>query len=126
MKSSSSSSFKLRICCMGAGYVGGPTMAIIAKNCPDIRVCVVDINATQIGAWNSPNLPIYEPNLDEVVQSCRGKNLFSRPGSLSTGSPHSHHKSNLCLFCKVAKSQMRQKETSLLIGRYSPWCSRLR
>merc|ERR1719446_413347 len=76
MTSSSSSSYKLRICCMGAGYVGGPTMAVIAKNCPDIRVCVVDINTTQIAAWNSPNLPIYEPDLDEVVQSCRGRNLF--------------------------------------------------
>jgi len=61
---------------MGAGYVGGPTMAVIAKNCPDIYVCVVDISTTQIAAWNSPNLPIYEPKLDEVVQATRGKNLF--------------------------------------------------
>ncbi|GMI42134.1 hypothetical protein TrCOL_g12900 [Triparma columacea] len=69
-------SFDLSICCMGAGYVGGPTMAVIAKNCPNIRVCVVDLNAKQIDAWNSAELPIYEPGLKEVVESCRGKNLF--------------------------------------------------
>lgn len=61
---------------MGAGYVGGPTMAVIAKNCPDVYVCVVDISETQIAAWNSDHLPIYEPQLDEVVKATRGKNLF--------------------------------------------------
>jgi len=61
---------------MGAGYVGGPTMAVIAANCPKIRVCVVDLNQKQIDAWNSPNLPIYEPGLPETVEGCRGKNLF--------------------------------------------------
>ncbi|GMH71923.1 hypothetical protein TrLO_g13121 [Triparma laevis f. longispina] len=66
----------LKICCMGAGYVGGPTMAVIASNCPDIRVTVVDLNAAQIAAWNSSSLPIYEPGLQAVVESCRGKNLF--------------------------------------------------
>ncbi|GMH66671.1 hypothetical protein TrVE_jg7866 [Triparma verrucosa] len=66
----------LKICCMGAGYVGGPTMAVIAANCPEIRVTVVDLNAAQIAAWNSSNLPIYEPGLQAVVESCRGKNLF--------------------------------------------------
>jgi UDPglucose 6-dehydrogenase len=70
------SEFTLNICCMGAGYVGGPTMAVIAENCPHIRVCVVDLNAAQIAAWNSDNLPIYEPGLKEVVEKCRGKNLF--------------------------------------------------
>jgi len=68
--------FDLRIACMGAGYVGGPTMAVIAENCPRIRVCVLDLNATQIAAWNSSTLPIYEPGLQNVVESCRGKNLF--------------------------------------------------
>eukprot|EP00618_Florenciella_parvula_P011712 CAMPEP_0119471188 /NCGR_PEP_ID=MMETSP1344-20130328/3754_1 /TAXON_ID=236787 /ORGANISM="Florenciella parvula, Strain CCMP2471" /LENGTH=89 /DNA_ID=CAMNT_0007503933 /DNA_START=61 /DNA_END=327 /DNA_ORIENTATION=+ len=68
--------FKLKICCMGAGYVGGPTMAVIAANCPDIKVTVVDISEKQIGAWNSDNLPIFEPGLLEVVQSVRGKNMF--------------------------------------------------
>jgi len=64
------------ILCIGAGYVGGPTMAMIALKCPDIRVTVVDINAQRIAAWNSNALPIYEPGLDEVVTQCRGRNLF--------------------------------------------------
>jgi UDPglucose 6-dehydrogenase len=71
-----SDGFDLKICCMGAGYVGGPTMAVIASNCPKIRVCVVDLSQKQIDAWNSPDLPIYEPGLLEVVDKCRGKNLF--------------------------------------------------
>ncbi|GAB5033160.1 udp-glucose 6-dehydrogenase [Nannochloropsis oceanica] len=66
----------LRIVCMGAGYVGGPTMAVIAKNCPRICVTVVDISGPQIAAWNSADLPIYEPGLQEVVEETRGKNLF--------------------------------------------------
>lgn len=66
----------LKICCMGAGYVGGPTMAVIAKKCPKIRVCVVDISQKQIDAWNSDKLPIYEPGLPEVVADTKGKNLF--------------------------------------------------
>ena len=61
---------------MGAGYVGGPTMAIIALKCPDIKVTVVDISEKQIAAWNSDELPIYEPGLDDVVKQCRGRNLF--------------------------------------------------
>jgi len=65
-----------KICCIGAGYVGGPTMAMIAAKCPDIEVKVVDINAERIAAWNSDELPVYEPGLDEIVQSARGKNLF--------------------------------------------------
>lgn len=70
------SDYDLRICCMGAGYVGGPTMAVIAANCPRIKVTVVDLSQRQIDAWNSENLPIYEPGLEEVVFSRRGKNLF--------------------------------------------------
>lgn len=66
----------MNICCIGAGYVGGPTMAMIALKCPDIRVNVVDMNAARIAAWNSGNLPIYEPGLDEVVREARGRNLF--------------------------------------------------
>jgi UDPglucose 6-dehydrogenase len=61
---------------MGAGYVGGPTMALIALKCPKIRVCVVDLSQKQIDAWNSSSLPIYEPGLPEVVSECRGRNLF--------------------------------------------------
>ena len=64
------------ILCIGAGYVGGPTMAMIAARCPDYRVTVVDINADRIAAWNSDDLPIYEPGLDAVVADARGRNLF--------------------------------------------------
>ncbi|VDN81845.1 unnamed protein product [Brugia pahangi] len=64
------------IACVGAGYVGGPTCAMIAYKCPEIRVTVVDMNAEKIKQWNSDHLPIFEPDLDEIVKSCRGKNLF--------------------------------------------------
>lgn len=75
------SSFKpdgLKICCMGAGYVGGPTMAVIAQKCPSVQVCVVDISETRIAAWNSEDLsklPVYEPGLAEVIAETRGRNL---------------------------------------------------
>jgi len=65
-----------KICCIGAGYVGGPTMAMIAKKCPDVQVTVVDINEKRIAAWQSDELPIYEPGLDEVVKETLGRNLF--------------------------------------------------
>ncbi|HUI92639.1 MAG TPA: nucleotide sugar dehydrogenase [Chitinivibrionales bacterium] len=68
--------FKSNITCIGAGYVGGPTMAVIAAKCPDIKVTVVDVNAERIAAWESNNLPIYEPGLIDVVKKARGKNLF--------------------------------------------------
>jgi UDPglucose 6-dehydrogenase len=64
------------ILCIGAGHVGGPTMAVIAKKCPQHRVVVVDINEKRIAAWQSDQLPIYEPGLDEIVRQVRGKNLF--------------------------------------------------
>ncbi|AWG25357.1 nucleotide sugar dehydrogenase [Flavobacterium kingsejongi] len=67
------------ICCIGAGYVGGPTMAVIAKMCPHIKVIVVDLNASRIAAWNDDNvnnIPIYEPGLSEIVAEARGRNLF--------------------------------------------------
>jgi len=67
---------KLSICCLGAGYVGGPTMAMIAAKCPDIKVTVTDPNEARIAAWNTDQLPVYEPGLDKVVASARGKNLF--------------------------------------------------
>ena len=66
----------MKICCIGAGYVGGPTMAMIAFKAPDIQVTVVDMNAARIAAWNSDTLPIYEPGLDGVVKQARGRNLF--------------------------------------------------
>jgi len=65
-----------KICCIGAGYVGGPTMATIAFKCPHVVVTIVDLNEARIKQWNSDTLPIYEPGLDEVVKACRGKNLF--------------------------------------------------
>jgi UDPglucose 6-dehydrogenase len=67
------------ICCIGAGYVGGPTMTVIAHKCPHIKVTVVDINPERIARWNAENLedlPVYEPGLAELVQQSRGKNLF--------------------------------------------------
>ncbi len=68
--------FKKRILCIGAGYVGGPTMSVIADKCPDYLVTVVDINEEKIKCWQSDNLPIYEPGLIEVVKRARGRNLF--------------------------------------------------
>ena len=69
-----------RICCIGAGYVGGPTMAVIADRCPEIQVTVVDINQSRIDAWNDADLsklPVYEPGLDAVV---------GRPGAVTSAS----------------------------------------
>lgn len=68
-----------KICCIGAGYVGGPTMAVIAQKCPHIQVTVVDLNEQRIADWNDPNpenIPIYEPGLSEIVAEARGRNLF--------------------------------------------------
>ncbi len=66
------------ICCIGAGYVGGPSMAVIADKCPDIQVNIVDINEKRIRSWNENDLsklPIYEPGLDKIIKRCRGANL---------------------------------------------------
>jgi len=68
--------FKKNILCIGAGYVGGPTMAMIAHKCPQYKVTVVDINPVRIAEWNSDHLPIFEPGLDEIVKNIRGRNLF--------------------------------------------------
>ena len=64
------------ILCIGAGYVGGPTMTAIARYCPEHKITVVDINEERIRRWNSEDLPIYEPGLDEWVRETCGKNLF--------------------------------------------------
>lgn len=66
----------MKICCIGAGYVGGPTMAMIAKKCPEITVTVVDLNDARIAEWNTGELPVYEPGLLEIIEETRGKNLF--------------------------------------------------
>ena len=66
------------ICCIGAGYVGGPTMAVLAEKCPDLQFTVVDINAEKINQWNDPdinNLPVFEPGLEEIILKVRHKNL---------------------------------------------------
>lgn len=68
--------FTKRILCIGAGYVGGPTMAVIAARCPGYEVTVVDVNKERIAAWNTDDLPIYEPGLLEIVKEARGRNLF--------------------------------------------------
>ena len=66
------------ICCIGAGYVGGPTMAVIAYHCPEIKVTIVDVNRKKIQKWNGPinNLPVKEPGLDQIIKKVRNKNLF--------------------------------------------------
>ena len=68
--------FEKNILCIGAGYVGGPTMAMIAHRCPQYKVTIVDINPARIAQWNSDSLPIYEPGLDELVKATRNRNLF--------------------------------------------------
>lgn len=65
-----------KILCIGAGYVGGPTMAMIAYKCPQHKVTVVDVNRNKIDAWNSDNLPIFEPGVHDIVKATRGRNLF--------------------------------------------------
>ena len=68
-----------KICCLGAGYVGGPTMAVIADKCPNIKVTVLDINSEKIKEWNNTNLdklPVYEPGLKDIIKRVRGRNLF--------------------------------------------------
>ncbi|MFS4492246.1 nucleotide sugar dehydrogenase [Maribacter sp. 2308TA10-17] len=68
-----------KICCIGAGYVGGPTMSVIASQCPEIQVTVVDLSKERIDLWNHSDLdklPVYEPGLKELVAKTRGKNLF--------------------------------------------------
>jgi UDPglucose 6-dehydrogenase len=66
----------VKICCIGSGYVGGPSMAVMALKCPAIEVAVVDVSRPRIDAWNSDRLPVLEPGLDAVIRECRGRNLF--------------------------------------------------
>jgi UDPglucose 6-dehydrogenase len=64
------------VCCIGAGYVGGPTCAVIARQCPDIRVTIVDIDQARIDRWNYGPIPIFEPGLEDIIKECRNRNLF--------------------------------------------------
>ncbi len=80
-----------KICCLGAGYVGGPTMAMIAHQCPDIDVHVVDLNPERIAAWNSEELPVYEPGLYDIVKQARGRNL-----RFTTDVPAAIREANMC------------------------------
>ncbi len=82
------------ILCIGAGYVGGPSMAVLADRCPGRKVTVVDVNAAKIRAWKSANLPIFEPGLDKVVKRTRGRNLF-----FSTDIPGEIKKADMIFVC---------------------------
>lgn len=75
-KANDETKWEYKVCCIGAGYVGGPTMAVMAQHCPNVKVTVCDISEFIIKKWNSEVLPIYEPGLDEVVKSVINKNLF--------------------------------------------------
>ena len=69
------------ICCIGAGYVGGPTMSVLADKCPNIQIEVVDLDMKRIKKWNDDdvnNLPIYEPGLASIVKKCRGRIYISQ------------------------------------------------
>jgi len=76
MEQNAGSKWDYVLCCLGAGYVGGPTMAVLALKCPTIKVIVCDINERMVKRWKSDTLPIYEPGLNQVVKAVRGKNLF--------------------------------------------------
>ena len=65
-----------KIACIGAGYVGGPSMSCLAYKCPDVTVTVIDISPERVEAWSGDRLPLYEPGLLDVVKACRGRNLF--------------------------------------------------
>ena len=87
-----------KICCIGAGYVGGPTMSVIADNCPDIEITVVDINKKRIDDWNEKDLtklPIYEPGLSELVK----KNYKAKRLSFTTSISDAVQKSNIIFLC---------------------------
>tara|TARA_Y100001978_G_C23686053_1_gene431963 strand:- start:277 stop:1689 length:1413 start_codon:yes stop_codon:yes gene_type:complete len=112
-----------RICCIGAGYVGGPTMAVIAKNCPDIKIEVVDINQSRIDAWNHSNvsyLPVFEPGLGSIIENVRKVNL-----SFSTNVKESIRKADMIFISvntPIKKTGIGAGETSDL--RWVESCAR--
>ena len=126
----------MKICSIGAGYVGGPTMVVIAEQCPEVQVTVVDVNEERINAWNSDQLPVYEPGLQAIVQAIRGRNLFFST-NIEKAIIVCNNKIALCrcLFCSYnftkRESKLfayevyppiknRQRETDLI--RHSPTC----
>jgi UDPglucose 6-dehydrogenase len=84
----------MNICCIGAGYVGGTTMAVIADRCPGVRTTIVDMNVARVAAWNSDELPVYEPGLEEIVRRVRGRNLF-----FSTDIPGAIRQADMIFVC---------------------------
>jgi len=82
------------ILCIGAGYVGGPSMAVLADRCRSKKVTVVDVNAAKIRAWKGSKLPIFEPGLDKIVKRTRGKNLF-----FSTDIPGEIERADMIFVC---------------------------
>ena len=97
--------FTKNIICIGAGYVGGPTMAVIAAKCPDYKVTVVDINAGRIAAWGTDSLPIYEPGLLDIVKTSRGRNLF-----FSTDVDGAIRSADIIfVFCQYADENVRRR-----------------
>ena len=106
------------ICCIGAGYVGGPTMAVIAYKCPDIQIHVVDLNEDRIMRWNDinlDNLPIFEPGLAEIVKKCRGKNLH-----FSTEVDMSIKKSDM-VFISVNTPIKKWRKADITTHRMNEW-----
>ena len=106
------------ITCIGAGYVGGPTMAAIAQHCPEHIVTVVDLNQNRIDHWNTDELPIYETGLLEVVQETRGRNLFFSTdiSKAIAGGPHFFSVPQGGIPCAVAQfSYASSADTWLLI-----------
>src|SRR5690606_40802319 len=98
-----------KIACIGAGYVGGPTMSVIAQKNPNIEVTVVDLNEHRIAAWNDDdldNLPVYEPGLAEVIREARGRNLDRKSTRLNS----SHVKISYAVFCLKKK---KKKKTTI-------------
>ena len=102
-------SYKIKnICCIGAGYVGGPSMAVLAENCPNIKINVVDTNQERINLWNSADLddlPIFEPGLAKIIKNCRGANLsFSNDIAESIGGGGHAFASGAMINCGLQKT----------------------
>ena len=98
------------ICCIGAGYVGGPTCAVMADKCPEIIVNVVDLNEERIKAWNKGPLPIHEPGLEEIVLRTRGRNLF-----FSTNVAEAIESADIILSVSIRQQRFTEREVEQLL-----------